>query len=77
MLQNQIMLSVLSTLAAVFLGLGFFGFLEDGSAIHPLLGNKDFATVLIAVGALLMVFELRLLFRVIKAKRAEREQGKA
>ena len=69
------MLSVISTLAAVFLGFGFFAYLEGGSSIHPLLGNKDFATVLIAVGALLMVFELRLLFKVIKIKRAEQEQN--
>ena len=75
MLKDQVMLSVISTLAAVFLGLGFFAFLEDGSSIHPLLGNKDFATVLIAVGALLMVIELRLLFRVIKMKRAAQEQS--
>jgi hypothetical protein len=70
MFKNQVMLSVISTLAAIFLGLGFFSFLEDGSSIHPLLGNKDFATVLIAVGTLLMVIELRLLFKVIKMKRA-------
>lgn len=73
MLKDQIMLSVISMLAAIFLGLGFFAFLEDGSSIHPLLGNKDFATVLIAAGALLMIFEFRLLFRVIKLKRAEQE----
>lgn len=75
MLHNQIMLSVISTLAAAFLGFGFFAFLEDGSGIHPLLGNKDFATVLIATGVLLMIFEFRLLFKVIKAKRAKLEEN--
>lgn len=73
MLKNQVMLSIVSFLAAVFLGFGFFAFLEDASGIHPLLGSKDFATVLIAIGVLLMVFEFRLLFKVIKAKRAELE----
>lgn len=75
MLNNQIMLSIISTLAAAFLGFGFFAFLNDGSSIHPLLGNKDFATVLIAVGVLLMVFEFRLLFKVIKIKRAAQKQN--
>lgn len=77
MLRNQIMLSIISTLAAVFLGFGFFAFLEDASGIHPLLGNKDFATILIAAGVLLMVIEFRLLFKVIKAKRAEQAQRKS
>ena len=75
MFKNQVVLSVISTLAAAFLGFGFFAFLEDGSSIHPLLGNKDFATVLIAVGALLMIIEFRLLFKVIKLKRAAQEQS--
>ncbi|NNG14688.1 MAG: hypothetical protein HKM22_05960 [Gammaproteobacteria bacterium] len=69
------MLSIISILAAVFLGFGFFAFLEDGSSIHPLLGDKDFATILIAVGVLLMVFEFQLLFKVIKIKRAAQEQN--
>jgi hypothetical protein len=74
MLKDQIMLSVISMLAAIFLGLGFFAFLEDGSSIHPLLGNQDLATVLIALGAIFMIIEFRLLFKVIKLKRAAQEQ---
>ena|GEM_PF-4321456 len=72
MLKEQIMLSVYSVLAAAFLGLGFFGLLEDGAAVHPLLGNRDFATILIAIGAIFIIIELRLLFRVIKRKQDKR-----
>jgi hypothetical protein len=75
MLKDQIMLSMFSMLAACFLGLGFFAFLEDGASIHPLLANKDFATVLIAVGVILMIIEFRLLFKVIRLKRDAQGQS--
>ena len=75
MIKNQIMLSIISTLAAIFLGLGIFAFLKDASGIHPLLGNRDFATILIALGTIFMIVEFRLLFSVIKHKRAAQEHN--
>ena len=67
------MLGVISSLAAILLGIGFFALPGNALDIHPLLGNESFATALITLGVVSMFIEFRLLFTLISLRRTSQE----
>ena len=65
----------LGVVAAVFLGVGLFGyFSEEAAGMHPALGSDAVSGAMIAIGILLTILELGIMIPALKRRQAGKNQ---
>ena len=64
---------VLGVVAALFLGVGLFGyFSEEAATMHPALGSDLVTGSMIAIGVLLTILELGIMLPALRRRQAAR-----
>jgi len=75
MQRELIVASLIGALGAVCLAAGIMGLTGTGQTFHPALNDVEVATTAVVAGIVLMVWELRLILPVLKAKVEEQKRS--